>query len=289
MPIVSVIVPVYNRDGTLERAVSSILTQSFRDLEVIIVNDGSVDCSARVARKLALKDDRVRLIEYSDNRGAQAARNIGASHSKGEWIIFFDSDDLMLPYNIEVLLAAAQQQGTHVAYSDCIVRRNDGEQLFGLPALSGSVYGDLLCAPGPMYQGMLMRADAFREIGGFDESIVAYQEWDTSIRLARLYQFAHVDQPLFVYDCTGSDTISKDAGRAARGYEQVFRKHFCSILLMGPQKVATHYSRLAGYYDTAGEALFAKRCRRRAVLWWPNPRLISGRLFARLHRSALGG
>lgn len=289
MPTVSVVIPVYNRENTLERAVNSILAQKFRDLEIVIVSDGSLDCSARIASKLAAKNDRICLIEYGENRGAQAARNIGASNSKGDWIIFFDSDDLMLPYSIEVLLAAAQRQGTHVAYSDCIVRRNDGERLFGLPALSGFVYGDLLCAPGPMYQGMLVRADAFRSIGGCDETIVAYQEWDTSIRLARLYQFAHVKQPLFVYDCTGNDTISKDAARAAKGYEQVFRKHFYSILLMGPHRIATHYSRLADFYDTAGEALLAKRYRRRAVLWWPKPQSIFVRLSGHQHRSAPGG
>src|SRR5438045_3173256 len=102
MPLVSVIIPAYNRQKTLRRAVKSALEQTVRDIEVIVVDDGSNDETARIAQELGFSDSRMRVIQSTCNRGAQAARNIGARAAKGEWLNFFDSDDWMLPTSIEM-------------------------------------------------------------------------------------------------------------------------------------------------------------------------------------------
>lgn len=91
-PIISVIIPVYNADAYLRRCIDSILCQTFKDFELIIVNDGSTDRSAQIIREYATNDDRIELIEKA-NSGASSARNVGIDNAKGRFICFVDADD----------------------------------------------------------------------------------------------------------------------------------------------------------------------------------------------------
>src|SRR5262249_40867455 len=114
-------------------------------------------------------------------------------------------------------------------------------------------------------------------IGYLDETIVAYQEWDTAIRLARHYQFEFLTEPTFIYDCCHSDSISKNHLRSAIGYEQVFTKHRWQVLrYLGPHALVRHYQTAAEMYEFAGDKQSAKRCLRQSFLCWPfRPRTIS--------------
>ena len=91
-PDVSVIVPVYNVEKWLRKCVDSILSQTYVDFELILINDGSKDRSLEICREYELTDDRVKVID-GPNRGSSAARNTGLKQAKGQWIIFCDSDD----------------------------------------------------------------------------------------------------------------------------------------------------------------------------------------------------
>src|SRR5262249_49046054 len=145
--------------------------------------------------------------------------------------------------------------------------------LYGLPPLSGYIYEALLRSYGPMFQGMILAVDAFREMGELDEDVVAYQEWDTAIRLAKHHAFGFVPHPTFVYDCTGQDTISKNLIINAMGYEYIVRKHCFQILRhLGPRAVSRHYETMAGYYIQAGALHLAGKCKWKSFLWWPSPR-----------------
>lgn len=285
MPLVSVIIPAYNRERTLRRAVESALEQTVQDIEVIVVDDASNDNTAKVAQGLALSDARIRLIQNACNRGAQAARNTGARAATGEWLSFFDSDDWMLPTSIEARLTLARKQNVKVVHSDAFVLgQGQNRALFGVPPLSGSIYTALLRAPGPLFPSMIVAADTFREMGELDEGLVAYQEWDTAIRLARRHAFGFVPEPTFVYDCTGNDTISKNFLRSAEGYEYVVRKHLSQILLhLGPQAVSQHYQIIGGQYAQAGASKMVIKSSWKSFFWWPNPKRAMRRL-----RSVLG-
>lgn len=96
MPKISVIVPVYNAEKYLHRCVESILAQRFHDFELLLVNDGSKDCSGIICDEYAAKDSRVRVF-HKENGGANSARNLGLNKAEGEWIAFVDSDDYVLP------------------------------------------------------------------------------------------------------------------------------------------------------------------------------------------------
>jgi glycosyltransferase involved in cell wall biosynthesis len=270
-PSVSVIIPVHNRASKIAMAVDSVRAQTYPNWEAIVVDDGSTDGSHRVVMQLAEGDDRIALVRHSSRRGAQAARNTGIHHSRAKWIAFLDSDDQWLPESLDMRLEHAETGGFKIVHSECYVIQEDGEKaLFGVPPVSGSAYRDLLAGPGPMFQGLLVAKEALERIGYLDEHIISYQEWDTAIRLARHYPFGFVDKPTFVYDCRGTDTISKNKLRTAKGYEQVFRKHLVSIVrCAGPRAVSDHYHAAAFLYHSAGERSNGRYSSVRAALWWP--------------------
>lgn len=99
---VSVVVPVWNREGTIERAIRSALEQTQPPLEVIVCDDGSTDGTADILRRLAREDPRVRVISAGRSGGPAAPRNRGLGHAEGEWVAFLDSDDEWLPGKLQV-------------------------------------------------------------------------------------------------------------------------------------------------------------------------------------------
>jgi glycosyltransferase involved in cell wall biosynthesis len=273
-PLVSVIIPAFNRERVIGKAIKSVLAQTFQDFEIIVVDDGSRDETAKKAIALACSDPRLRVFGSETNHGAQAARNAGVRAARGKWLSFLDSDDEWLPTSLEMRLRVASVENVEVVHSDCyILRKNMPQELFNVPALRGEVYSQLLGSPGPMFQAMLISANAFREIGGLDETIVAYQEWDTAIRLGKRFRFGYVNAPTFVYDCQGTDTISKDERRAAQGYKQVVRKHLLPIMFrLGPRAISKHYRVIAQHYSLAGDAKQARIASLGAFLYRPSPR-----------------
>jgi glycosyltransferase involved in cell wall biosynthesis len=273
-PLVSVIIPAFNRERVIGRAIKSVLAQTFQDFEIIVIDDGSRDETAKNAIKLAYSEPRIRIFRFETNQGAQAARNAGARVAQGKWLSFLDSDDEWLPRSLEMRLGIAAVENVEVVHSDCyILRKNMPQELFNLPALRGQVYSELLGHPGPMFQAMLMSASSFSQIGGLDETIVAYQEWDTAIRLGKSFRFGYVSAPTFLYNCQGTDAISNDERRAAHGYKQVVKKHLLPIMFkLGPRVISRHYRAIARHYSLAGEAKQARISTLGAFLWWPNPR-----------------
>jgi glycosyltransferase involved in cell wall biosynthesis len=105
-PTVSILVPVYNAASTIHRCVDSLLAQTYKNLDIVLVDDGSTDSSGKVLDQYAAQDSRIQVI-HQKNGGVARARNTGLAHAKGDWIGFCDSDDEFLPDGIETLLAAA--------------------------------------------------------------------------------------------------------------------------------------------------------------------------------------
>lgn len=100
-PLISIIVPVYNSEQTLNRCVDSILVQSFSDWELLLINDGSTDKSGRICDQYAAIDKRIKVF-HKKNGGVSSARNMGLDHAKGQWITFVDSDDSLTDYAFEL-------------------------------------------------------------------------------------------------------------------------------------------------------------------------------------------
>lgn len=254
--LVSVIIPTYNREKTLERAVNSVLSQTFKNFEVIIVDDNSTDNTMSLISRYENNDFRIRYLQHHKNLGAQAARNTGIKEAKGKWIAFLDSDDEWLPEKLEKNLECAYSQNVPVVHSECYKKYEDDNslKLFGVPKLFGNVYPKLLSSPGPVFPALLVRKECFEHINYLDEKIVSYQEWDTSIRLAELYPFAFIEEPLFIYHYHAGDTISKDMRRDVDGWRQIVEKHRNEILShAGRNALGQHYLIISKKYKSVGE------------------------------------
>ena len=113
-PLISVIVPVYNVEKYLPKCLDSLLAQTWQELEIIVVDDGSPDNSWDIMQEYARRDSRVRPIRQK-NGGLSAARNAGVEAARGEWIGFLDSDDYVAPEMYERLYRAAAEQGAQMA------------------------------------------------------------------------------------------------------------------------------------------------------------------------------
>ncbi len=117
--LVTVVLPVYDREATVASAIASVLAQTYRHLELLVVDDGSTDGSAAVVERFAAADPRVRLIRLAANEGRSAARNHALDEAIGEFVTFIDSDDLFAPERLEHLVAAARHfQGDDVFIDD---------------------------------------------------------------------------------------------------------------------------------------------------------------------------
>jgi glycosyltransferase involved in cell wall biosynthesis len=270
--LVSVVLPVFNRALAVRSALQSVLNQTYQNWEIVVVDDSSTDDTASVIEEHARKDLRIRLLRHSERRGAQAARNTGIEASQGHWVAFLDSDDQWLPDSLQLRLNLAKDKGLSVVHSECYVVRNlTGEpQLFGIPAMSGRVYKELLKRPGPAFPSLLVARAALVRIGYLDEAIISFQEWDTTIRLAKYYDFGFVTEPTFIWNFSRADSISKDLLRIAKGYEQVIKKYRCQILrYLGPGALALHYQTTAGFYQQANKNLRAHRCILMSIMFSP--------------------
>ena len=266
---VSVVIPVYNRADRIAKAVKSVLAQPYVDLEVIVADDGSTDAIEAAVKTLSAEDPRVRLVRLEKNRGAQAARNAGIRTAKAEWVAFLDSDDYWLPASLELRLACAAREGVEVVHSGCDILEEKGQiRRYEVPPIRGSVYRTLLKAEGPVFPTLLVRKQALEKIGLLDEKIVAFQEWDTVIRLSKFFRFGFVPESTFVYDCRGMDTISKQFSRNGIGMEQILRKHWRDMFfLTGPGTLVAHWNAIARWYEKGGDTLSVARCRRQVRLW----------------------
>jgi glycosyltransferase involved in cell wall biosynthesis len=256
MAFVSVIIPSYNREQVIERAVRSVMAQTCGDIEIIVVDDGSTDGTSSLVAALAEQDQRIRYLQHHTNLGAQAARNTGIRAAQGEWIAFLDSDDEWLPQRLELELSLAHKRGVAVVYSECYVKNgyNNELKLFCTKPKSGDIYRDLLEYPGPTFQGFLVKKECLERIGYLDETITSYQEWDTAIQLARYYEFGFVETPLFIYHRHEDETISKDMKRDADGWAKIVEKHRKEILkVAGKDALKQHYRILANKYYLLGE------------------------------------
>ena len=183
MPLVSIVIPAYNQAHYLSRAIQSALEQTHRDLEVIVVDDGSSDETAAVAHSFA--DPRLRYI-YQANRGLSAARNTGLRHAGGEFVSFLDSDDQFRPRKIELLLAELKRHPeAGLAAGQAIPVDPDGQPIGQIFAKELPVESAQWLLGNPLHVGsVLVRREWQEQVGFFDETLRSYEDWDLWLRLA---------------------------------------------------------------------------------------------------------
>ena len=145
MPVISVIIPVYNVEDFLCKCVDSVLAQTFKDIEIILVDDGSTDKSGEICDEYAEKDDRIKVI-HKENGGLSSARNAGLDIAKGEYIGFVDSDDYISYEMYEKLLCAAKRYSADLVICNikCFSESESGEETSWVSETCGGKRGRIL-------------------------------------------------------------------------------------------------------------------------------------------------
>lgn len=252
----SIIIPVHNREKTLKMCIDSILAQTYKEFELILVDDHSTDASIQICEEYCRIDSRIKLfIQPDDKHGAQAARNTGILNAQYDWIMFNDSDDTWTPEKIKKELNLLKQLNFNeacVIYSDCFtINVNTKEKKYwALPHISSEhSYKELLIQSGPMFQSLLCSKSLLSKINNLDDSVPSYQEWDTSIRLAEYGKFYHIEEALFDYYIGSDDAISKSIEKDFIGRSNILNKFKNEIIKFHGKKV--YSSLLASNYRNA--------------------------------------
>lgn len=222
---VSVVIPTYNRAGTIKRSIMSVLKQTYKNIEVIVVDDCSTDNTDEIVRKI--KDDRVKYYKLKKNSGACVARNFGIEHSHGDFIAFQDSDDEWYDNKLEI-------QMNELLNSDCdlvfcsLSRIKEGKKTGKIVPkklidCSNNFTKQLLMENCISTQTILARKYVFNE-EKFDPTLPRFQDWDLMIRISKKYKIKHVDIPLLnLY--IQSDSITKNPKKALTALNIIYDKN----------------------------------------------------------------
>lgn len=225
-PLVSVIIPTYNRASTLLRAVRSVLNQTCQNLEVIIVDDGSTDNTVGVVEDIGC--DKVRYVKHNVNKGGAAARNTGIGLARGEYIAFQDSDDEWQPEKLQKQVdLIIDNPELSVVY--CGLIRFDNFRVQYLPSrsqanISANLASELLRENFISTQTLLVRKEVFERVGIFDEDLPRFQDWELMIRISQEFDIGLVDEPLVLAHLSQDSLTLKPSSRAD-ALEHILAKH----------------------------------------------------------------
>ena len=217
-PAVSVIVPAYNCPADLARAVESVRAQTYRDFELIVVDDGSDDDTARVAERLAEGWDRMRVIR-APHRGLAAARNRAIAQMAGEWIALLDADDLWLPEKLQRCMDfLAARADLSIVYTPMTPIRPDGTPLAGhvKPCHAGWLTERLFQSIFVHDPAAVLHKRVIETCGGFDESLpvcVGHEFW---LRVSTEFEFGLIDEPLALRGWSPQSTTRRNRSRGRR-------------------------------------------------------------------------
>jgi glycosyltransferase involved in cell wall biosynthesis len=254
-PVVSVIIPTYNRSQMLSRAIQSVLMQTFQDFELLVVDDASEDNTEEAVK--GIRDQRIHYIRHEKNKGGSAARNTGIQAALGKYIAFLDSDDEWLPEKLERQIAKINSAAPSVGfvYTGFIsISAKTGKMMNRLiPQKAPNVYSRALEANG---SSLLVKKECFEKVGLFDETLASCQDWDMAIRLSRCYGLDFVPEALVKYYFHGAQ-LSSSLERKIHGREALMKKHYEDFLRY-PSLLANHCSRQAMLYVLAGDKTMAK-------------------------------
>jgi glycosyltransferase involved in cell wall biosynthesis len=261
-PKVSVVIPTYNRSELILAAVESVLSQTYTDYELIVIDDGSTDSTRERLRPYL---DRIRYF-YQPNRGVSAARNAGVKAARGEWLSMLDSDDVWHPTKLERQLdaLAALGDGFGACFTDC--------NYIGNPAISSTVFeaagfnADVPFGPldnplhymvgnryGICIPSLLVLRSLVNEIGGFDETLGLAEDRDLIFKLTFKTKFCFISTPLVSIDRRPevsrlTDLCSKRVGQTYIWGELLLKKMLARPELVDPEIRQMLQEELVGFY-----------------------------------------
>lgn len=207
MDTVSVIIPVYNRSNSLKDAVESVLLQTYKPSEIIVIDDGSFLPASTILKNYK---SHIKIITLENNKGVSCARNEGIKKSTGKYIAFLDSDDIFLPKKIENQLQFMQDNGYYVSHTDEFwyrkdrwVNQNNNSKKYG-----GYILDKITdrCRISP--SSLMVEREVFEKCGVFNENLEVCEDYDISLRFALNYNIGYLDKKLIIKRAIEENSLS---------------------------------------------------------------------------------
>lgn len=226
---VSVVIPTYNREKLIIQTLKSVTNQSYQNLEIIVVSDGSTDNTDAILEEYKRKDPRIKYISYHPNRGGNYARNIGIKNATGNYIAFIDDDDEWVPEKIHLQMKEFKKDtriglvytGAKITYEDQKISYTS------IPKKTGDLSKEILISN---YIGstsrVIVKASVLDQSGMFDDKLKAQQDYDLWIRICQITHIGAVPQPLLIYNNFGSTLqVSDDIKKYEQSIKYIYKKY----------------------------------------------------------------
>lgn len=247
-PLISVVIPVHNQEKCICDCLNSIVNQTYRKIEIILVDDASTDKTCEIVKR---KFPGVRVLRLPERKGAQYARNQGIKEAKGKWIAFQDSDDLWYPFRLSSQVRKLRKYDYNKGiflYSEAdfydIVKKQAAHTRWITLNKRKPYESALKKTQGVMFQSLLVSKKALKNIGLLDENVQAYQEFDATLSLCKSgLRPIKIRYPLFQYNIYPIGTISSDKKKSHEGYKYIIEKYKDDILTYGGKKLLEEQKR----------------------------------------------
>lgn len=204
-PLVSVVIPTYNREQLLEFSMESVLKQTYRKLELIIADDCSTDGTERLVKELMKRDGRIRYIKGEVNQGAGGARNMGASIAQGDFLAFNDSDAVWetgkLERQLEILRAHSNEDIGMIFHAYILSGKDNRDTVLPFEEVppdfdNRNIMNTLLIQPLADTSTMLLPMSVWKEVGGFNSHLRCLEDYEFSMRVAAAHRLCYFHEPL---------------------------------------------------------------------------------------------
>lgn len=197
--LISIILPVYNGERFLEEAIESCLKQTYKNFELIIVNDCSTDGSLIIAEKFQAKDDRVCVISNTENRNLPTSLNLGHNLAIGDYVTWTSDDNILKPFFLQKLLSKIQKTDCDIVYSNYDILNEDGtlKRTHCSGPVSHLLFGNSIGA------SFLYKREVFRNLKGYDENLHTLEDYDFWLRASIQFSFYYLNENLYQYRLHG--------------------------------------------------------------------------------------
>ncbi len=227
---VSIVIPTYNCANLLERAIKSVLAQTYENWELIVVDDGSTDETENLVVSFQRIEPRIKYIRQNNSGAPARPRNTGIRNSLGEYIAFLDHDDEWLPDKLKKQVTLLETS-PEVAFVSCdvIVLSSERGEFISSPGYKGENFLKKMLEKNLILtaSSVVVRKKVFNEIGLFDETLRFADDWDMWVRIASRYKFDYINEPLVRYYWHGENRMKRTKViERIQDYERFIYKHW---------------------------------------------------------------
>ena len=210
-PLVSIIIATYNRGKSINKAIESVLNQTYKDIEIIVIDDGSTDETPKIVSEISKTDSRIRIVTNKINLGLVKTLNRGISNAHGKYIARLDDDDFWCnPQKLEKQVAFLENNPDYVLVGGGVIRVDEqGKEIirFTLPESDEDIRQKILQDNTFAHSTVVFKKEAWEKAGGYNETLIFSEDWDLWLRFGKFGKFYNFPE-YFIYYLQGEQNIS---------------------------------------------------------------------------------